>query len=147
MRSWGGLRHPRGRLPHQRYPDHPALFPLGHPENRRRSPFSAPRNPAGRGGDPLHAPAGTCTAALHNLGLVINTAILVAVVLFWAGTIKRMEVIGLAAQSLRLATPIGLGAMAGILCERCGVVNIAIEGMMLTAACIGFMICLWTPRT
>jgi ABC-type uncharacterized transport system permease subunit len=86
------------------------------------------------------------TAALHNVGLVINTAILVAVVLFWAGTIKRMEVIGLAAQSLRLATPIGLGAMAGILCERCGVVNIAIEGMMLTAACIGFMICLETQN-
>ncbi len=42
------------------------------------------------------------------------------------------------AESLRLATPLAIGAMAGIWCERAGVVNIAIEGMMLFAACFGF---------
>ena len=42
------------------------------------------------------------------------------------------------AESLRLATPIAIGAFAGIWCERAGVVNIAIEGMMLFAACFGF---------
>ena len=34
-------------------------------------------------------------------------------------------------QSLFLATPLILGAMAGILCERTGVINVAIEGQML----------------
>ena len=51
------------------------------------------------------------------------------------------------AQSLRLATPIALGALAGLLCERCGVVNIGIEGMMLTAACLGFIVALYTSNT
>ena len=43
------------------------------------------------------------------------------------------------ASSLRLATPIVIGSMAGLWCERSGVINIAIEGMMLTGAAFGFV--------
>jgi simple sugar transport system permease protein len=59
---------------------------------------------------------------------------------------RRLEVVGILTQSVRLATPIALGAMAGLLCERCGVVNIALEGLMLSAACIGFIAALYTQH-
>jgi general nucleoside transport system permease protein len=51
---------------------------------------------------------------------------------------------GILAAALRMATPIALAAYAGILAERAGVVNIAIEGMMLMAAMVGDLVMLYT---
>ncbi|MDE3090336.1 MAG: ABC transporter permease [Chloroflexota bacterium] len=54
--------------------------------------------------------------------------------LVWAARGTSFSLIGILSASIQLATPILLGALSGILCERAGVVNIAIEGIMLSAA-------------
>lgn len=46
---------------------------------------------------------------------------------------------GILFLSLVKATPIALGAMSGLLCERTAVINIAIEGMMLVGAQVAFL--------
>lgn len=68
-------------------------------------------------------------------------------ILLWAITGSRVDIVDLLARTVRLATPIALGAMAGILCERSGIVNIAIEGLMLTGACIGYIAALLSGST
>jgi ABC-type uncharacterized transport system permease subunit len=54
--------------------------------------------------------------------------------------------ISILAVAITQATPITLGALTGIMCERSGVVNIGIEGMLLTSAYFGFMVGVYTQN-
>jgi len=59
--------------------------------------------------------------------------------LTWATSDKSINLAALLKNALLRSVPITLGALSGVLSERAGVVNIAIEGMMLTGALIGVM--------
>jgi simple sugar transport system permease protein len=74
------------------------------------------------------------------VGLAVVTACFVVAFLTWAARGDSMSLIGLLESTLARATPLTLGALAGVLCERSGVVNIAIEGQMLTAAFVGSLV-------
>lgn len=58
----------------------------------------------------------------------------VAAFLVWAARDKSFSLVGMLSSSLVRATPIALAAMCGVISERAGVVNIAIEGIMLISA-------------
>ena len=54
--------------------------------------------------------------------------------LTWAAAGGTVPVVGLLAGSLALAVPLVFGALGGVLGERAGVVNIAIDGQLLVGA-------------
>lgn len=63
--------------------------------------------------------------------------------LSWAATGETVPVIGLLSGSVALAVPLVFGALGGVLGERAGVVNIAIDGQLLAGAFAAAFIGSW----
>ncbi|MXW41748.1 MAG: ABC transporter permease [Acidimicrobiia bacterium] len=76
------------------------------------------------------------TRVLSALSFIPLTLVLSLALSDNAGT----NVVNLLGQSLVLATPLALGATTGLWSERSGIINIGIEGTMLTSAGVGYMI-------
>lgn len=60
--------------------------------------------------------------------------------LTWQASGTSVNLAGMLTSAVLLAVPITLGAFSGVLSERAGVVNIAIEGMMLMGSMIGALV-------
>ena len=74
--------------------------------------------------------------------LVLDSALIVFVFAFltWAAAGGSFSLVGMLQATLTQAAPIALGGMAGILSERVAVINIAIEGQLLTGAFVAVIV-------
>lgn len=82
-----------------------------------------------------------------------NALIAAAAILFvftlmaWAAAGRQFSLTGTLHDALKASTPLVFGALGGILCERSGIINIAIEGLLLagafTSAVVGSVVNIW----
>jgi ABC-type uncharacterized transport system permease subunit len=73
------------------------------------------------------------------LVIVFTLLFLIALVVF-TGAGSKVPVVFLISGSIALATPVIFGALAGVIGERVGVVNIAIEGQLLAGAFVSAVV-------
>ncbi|HEU5421705.1 MAG TPA: ABC transporter permease [Streptosporangiaceae bacterium] len=84
-------------------------------------------------------PAGA-VARRVSIGVVLFTFVLALLCWAQAGQSIPFNVVNLLQGTLAASIPLILGALAGCLCERSGVINIAIEGQLLFGAFTGAIV-------
>ena len=77
------------------------------------------------------------------IALVITVLFAIVVLIGHTQTPPAVIIASMLATTIAVATPLTLGALSGLYCERAGVVNIGIEGMMLGAAFFGWLACIY----
>ena len=75
-----------------------------------------------------------------NLVLAIGLALVGLSFLAWAADGGSFSLVGLLQEAIKRAVPITFGAASGLLCERTGIINIGIEGMLLAGAFTGALV-------
>jgi simple sugar transport system permease protein len=78
----------------------------------------------------------------RRAGLVLGVVLALFMLTFlaWAAKDNSINLVGLAGSTLLRSVPLTLGALSGVLCERAGVINVAIEGQFLMAAFAGALV-------
>ncbi len=77
-----------------------------------------------------------------GIGLITTLLIVAAIAYYYARTPQVTEAV--LASTLRQSVPLVLGALCGLMGERAAVINIGIEGQMLMAAFIAFLVNVYT---
>jgi ABC-type uncharacterized transport system permease subunit len=75
-----------------------------------------------------------------NVALAISLGLTALSFLTWAAAGQSFSLVGMLRSTVILSIPVTLGALSGLMCERVAVINIAIEGQLLTSAFVGTII-------
>lgn len=75
-----------------------------------------------------------------NLGLSIGLGLFAFAFLTWAAADDSFSLVGMLKSTVVLSVPVTLGALTGLMCERVAIINIAIEGQLLTSAFVGTIV-------
>lgn len=75
-----------------------------------------------------------------NLALAIGLGLFALAFLTWAAAGASFSLVGMLRSTVILSVPVTLGALSGLTSERVAVINIAIEGQLLTAAFVGTIV-------
>ncbi len=86
----------------------------------------------------VQATRGVGRRSVAAVGTVV--ALFVLAFLTWAAADGSLNLMALLRGTIRGAVPLTFGALAGVLCERSGVINIAIEAQLLTAAFVAAVV-------
>ena len=81
---------------------------------------------------------------LSRWGVTTVVVLLVVGIIGWQYAKNAHITEAVLSSTLRQSIPLVLGALCGLLGERAAVINIGIEGQMLMAAFIGFLVNVWT---
>jgi general nucleoside transport system permease protein len=95
------------------------------------------------GGGQLVRGFGRWTTSVMAAGAILFLGAFLA----WAAVGQKLPLVALIHNTVGGAVPLVLGAIAGILCEQSGIINIAIEGLLLggafTSAIVGSLVNIW----
>ena len=75
-----------------------------------------------------------------HVALAISLALTALAFLTWAAAGQSFSLVGMLRSTVILSVPVTLGALSGLMCERVAVINIAIEGQLLTSAFVGTIV-------
>jgi ABC-type uncharacterized transport system permease subunit len=69
---------------------------------------------------------------------VLGLSVLVFLLAFltWSATDTTVNIVAMLRAAIKASAPLTLGALAGVMCEKSGIINIAIEGQLLVGAMV-----------